>query len=132
MSTTERYSMNSRWTISPEIYKRITTKFKENKTKFSRMDFLDLAKKYDKNISVVTRILANLEEKNKIAVVGESQTSGGGWKYKIYQVISGADFTDKYEPDYRARIVNVEKHNTECALRLHKALNKVTRMNLRA
>ena len=118
MAKHAKYSMATRWTISPEIYERITDKFKDNKIKFSRMDFIDIAKKYSKDISVVSRVLAQLEVNNKIVVVGEMQPSGGGWKYKLYQVVRGADFTDKYEPDYRVRMVDIEKHNTECVMRL--------------
>ncbi len=122
MANHEKYSMSARWTLSPEIYEHITNKFKDNKIKFSRMDFIDLAKKYSKDISTVSRILSYLEEKNKIAVVGEVSPSNGGCKFKVYQVVSGSDFTDKYEPDYRARMQNIDKHNTECALRLQAAL----------
>ena len=130
--TIKKYDMDTRKTLSPEICKRITKKFKENKAKFSRNDFIDLAKKYDKNISAVTRILSYLEEKNKIAVVGEGRGSGGGWSFKIYQVVSGCDFDDSRDPDYRTRVSASEKQKNESALRLHKAMDRVSRINIRA
>jgi len=130
--TIKKYDMDTRKTLSPEICKRITKKFKENKAKFSRNYFIDLAKKYDKNISAVTRILSYLEEKNKIAVVGEGRGSGGGWSFKIYQIVSGCDFNGKSDPDYRTRMSNSEVKKTECALRLHKAMDRVSRINIRA
>ena len=122
INTVKKHAQDTRWTLSADIYERLTNKYKENKIKFTRIDFIDLAKKYNKDIAVVSRVLAHLEEKNKISVVGEIQPSRGGWKFKVYQVTSGADFTDKYEPGYRARILNIDKHNTECALRLQAAL----------
>lgn len=131
MTTNKKYSMDARWNLSPEIYERIKNKFQENKTRFSRIDFIDLAKKYNKKISSVSRILAHLEEKNKIVKVGEMATSRGGWSVNLYQALSGVNFIDKYQPDYRETMENIERYNAECALRLHKALDMVVRMNIR-
>lgn len=125
----KKYSQSTRWTLSPEIFARINNEFKDEKIKFSSLDFMDLAKKHHKGRASVSKILAHLATTNKITVVGKTPAKRGGWGSNLYQAVSGASFVDKYDPDYREKEVSKEQRNSECGVRLHEVLNKIVRRN---
>lgn len=103
--------------LSPAVKHRIKIKFSESHAKFSRLDFVDLAKYHGFQIGSVSKILAYMEEKGEIVQVGSVPTSGGGWNIKTYEVVN---------PD-RFNSVRSEKEqelfNSDCAARLMSAMN---------
>lgn len=112
--------------LSKEIKKQIPLRFGRGKC-FSALDFADLAVQFNSRFAAVTQVLAGLESKKLICVVGWIRSKRGGYPRKIYKLSSVCSLS---VAAYRDRILETEEANTACALRLHAVLDKITRVNL--
>lgn len=125
-------------TFTNQIAREIEARFPSDE-KFTKYDFLQIAKGFGKNDKSVSYVLCQMEKKNLLSIVGKMPVKRGGTRpSNIYARVLGVKlvnekFGNKFSKDEWQREINKKAaFANQCGIRLHEVLDGMTNARLGA
>lgn len=118
-------------TLSAALRADIEARFGDGEA-FTTFDFYALCKENDKPVKSATHILRDMATKGLLECVGEQSNPHGGGMTKRYTIVPGAELALKTPRDYQLEALRREQDMNRAALRLHAALDNITRARVAA
>lgn len=111
--------------IAREIEARFSTE------KFTKNDLVNVANSFGKNDKSITHVLREMHARGALRIVGIMKRKGGTQPSKIYARIPSVPMVSTQKKasaeENRSRAEMKEAQLNECGIRLHEALDRMTR-----